>query len=97
MTETLEHVEEFASQEPREESASGEALGASAPDAQPPAESDLSAANAAVIRQMVLAAQQVRDNMQALEQTGTARTADLPAQPQAAAALSGCLNISHFR
>ena len=56
MTETLEHVEEFASQEPREESASGEAFGASAPDAQPPAESDLSAANAAVIRQMVLAA-----------------------------------------
>ena len=56
MTETLEHVEEFGSQEPREESASGEAFGASAPDAQPPAESDLSAANAAVIRQMVLAA-----------------------------------------
>ena len=32
MTETLEHVEVFASQEPREESASGEAFGASAPD-----------------------------------------------------------------
>ncbi|WP_323016198.1 FUSC family protein [Castellaniella sp.] len=36
------------------------------------------AALAYPLRQMVLAARQVRDNMQALEQTGTARTPDLP-------------------
>ena len=56
MTERLEHVDEFEPQEPREENAPGEAFGADAPDAQPPAQPDLSAANAAVIRQMVLAA-----------------------------------------
>ena len=56
MTETLVHVDELEPQEPLEESAAGEAFGAAAPDAQPVAGPDLSAANAAVIRQMVLAA-----------------------------------------
>ncbi|AKT52125.1 transposase [Arsenicicoccus sp. oral taxon 190] len=55
MTETLKHVDELEPQEPLED-ASGEAFGAAAPDGQPPAGQDLSAANAAVIRQMVLAA-----------------------------------------
>jgi len=57
MTETLKHVDELEPQEPLEEGpAAGEAFGAAAPDAQPSTEPDLSAANAAVIRQMVLAA-----------------------------------------
>lgn len=48
MTETLEHVDELEPQEPLEESpAAGEAFGAAALDAQPPAGPDLSAANAA--------------------------------------------------
>lgn len=56
MTEALEFVEALEPQEPLEESAAGDAFGAAAPDAQPSTEPDLSAANAAVIRQMVLAA-----------------------------------------
>lgn len=57
MTETLKHVDELEPQEPLEEGpAAGEAFGAAAPHAQPSTEPDLSAANAAVIRQMVLAA-----------------------------------------
>lgn len=56
MTETLEHVDELEPQEPLEENRSGEAFGAPAPNEQSVAAKDMTAANAAVIRQMVLAA-----------------------------------------
>lgn len=56
MTERLERVDELTPQDPLEESASGEAFGAVAPHLDPPVAPELTDANAAVIRQMVLAA-----------------------------------------